>query len=255
MRANEIVAESAAVDLNEITRTRADDHPGNIERYQEPLKNLKPVPQNPDYYYHYDLFRGMDRLNLTGTDGQFTFYRKINNTTAEMIGYIKFRANNTDGLSQAIQVSNTAVDSEYRGRGVGLMMYGVVLGLGYTIVADESQTPQARRLWAKLAGMPGVTVRGLVEVPVQYTDPEQRIRYHPSTIEGIDGLLRGLRAEEIGHSGGRWTGYTIYHFPLRSQRGGAELGARGARLYTRDTGSDFDHDDDLFWGMYATMGQ
>lgn len=227
--------------ISEIKRSAA--MPGVVEKYQEPLSELTPVPRNPDYYYDLANFSGLDRLNFTNSDGQFTLYHKINDTTAEMIGYIKFRIHTLSGLPNAIQISNTGLHTEYRGRGFGLMMYNVMMGLGYTIIADESQTPQARKLWVKLANAPGVKVRGIVWVPKEYIDPELSKRYTPASISEINTLLKKINAHPMSQGTHR-RGYIAFEFPLQSN--GEELGADGARLYTNSSSEDY-----FFWGMYA----
>ena len=64
------------------------------------------------------------------------------------------------------QVSTITVHEDYRSRGIAKALYGIALSiLKFTLISGGSQTPGGRRNWMSLASIPGVEVKGLVEIP------------------------------------------------------------------------------------------
>ena len=63
------------------------------------------------------------------------------------------------------QVSTITVHEDYRSRGIAKALYGIALSiLKFTLISGGSQTPGGRRNWMSLASIPGVEVKGLVEI-------------------------------------------------------------------------------------------
>ena len=78
---------------------------------------------------------------------------------------INHRSDLEDVLPNSWSVDTIVTDPEYRGMGISKALYGIVLSiLKYTLVAGESQTPGGRLNWVSLSKIPGVTVKGLIEV-------------------------------------------------------------------------------------------
>jgi hypothetical protein len=240
--------------VNEIERYPADNTDNSAawasENAYEPVPGLKPVSQNSQYGYTFRKLSGVDRLNLTGTDMTFEFFH-VKDNLARYIGFLSFRETSARGLKNPIQVSNVVLDPSFRNWGVGMMMYGVVLGLGYTILADNSQTPQARKLWVRLWEQPGVTVRGIMDVLSSYVDPERDNSWNDEATQ-IKTQLRRIKAQSLlpfnrrRRYGDDWERYSFEVKPNKDQ---TELIAPGVSLY-RKSGRWDDYD---LIGLYATL--
>jgi GNAT superfamily N-acetyltransferase len=69
-------------------------------------------------------------------------------------------------LPNAFEVDAITTHEKYRGKGLGLALYGVALSeLKLTLVAGHMQTPGGRKNWLKLATIPGCEVLGYLFVP------------------------------------------------------------------------------------------
>lgn len=74
----------------------------------------------------------------------------------------------------ALQVSTIAVDKAYRGMGIAKSLYGIVLSiLKRPLVSGDSQTPGGQRNWLSLASIPGVEMKGVVEIPDDLLGPKK----------------------------------------------------------------------------------
>jgi pyrimidine deaminase RibD-like protein/GNAT superfamily N-acetyltransferase len=171
MRVQKPVAE---VELSEIQRTKADagddwESTGQLDS----VPNMKMVPGSDRYGYVLRQFAGQELLNFTGSDLAINFYdtKPEGSDKVLYIGYLQFRNFNAFGFKNGVQVSNVMLDRRYRGKDIGVMMYTTALQLGYTIVADDSQTAPARKLWIKLNQTPNVVVRGLTLIMRGEIDP------------------------------------------------------------------------------------
>ena len=81
------------------------------------------------------------------------------------------------------RVETVATDPDYRGRGLGLALYGIALSiLKLTLRAGKTQTRHGQAMWLKLDQIPGVEVRGLAKEPrKEYTArPEDQIVHKTS---------------------------------------------------------------------------
>ncbi len=59
-------------------------------------------------------------------------------------------------------VETVATDPDYRGRGLGLALYGIALSiLKLTLRAGDTQTKHGQAMWLKLNSISGVEVRGI----------------------------------------------------------------------------------------------
>lgn len=240
--------------VNEIERypsdSDSDDTQSHREKYER-VPNLKPVPQNPQYGYTFNQLKGSDLLNLTGTDMTLELYH-IKNNLARYIGFLNFRRTSSRGLRNPIQVSNVYLEKEFRKWGVGLMMYGIILGLGYTIVADASQTPQARKLWVRLWNQPGVIVRGMIDVLSSYVDPDEDNDWN-NEAKRIKSQLKRIKAQPLQDFNRRRSQYgddwERYSFEVQPKPDGSELTGPGISIYKSN--SYYDDYDSV--GLYATL--
>lgn len=68
-------------------------------------------------------------------------------------------------FKNALKVGSITVDEDYRGRGLAKALYGIVLSImKKTLVAGGEQTPGGRRNWLSIASIPGVEVKGFVQI-------------------------------------------------------------------------------------------
>ena len=235
--------------ISEIQRQQSDTQPLHMEVDYESVAGLNPVPQNPEYAY--TIANVSDQLSLVQADTSVEFYH-VKNDGARFIGFINLRRIAHRGLKNPVQVSNVALDSDFRNRGVGLMMYGVILGLGHTIVADDSQTSESRKLWVRLWNMPGVTVRGMIDVLSSYVDPEKDNSWN-NEAKQIKSQLKRIKAQPLQDFNRRRDRYgdewERYSFEVMPKTDGSELAAPGISIYSRN--SSYDDYDPV--GLYATM--
>ena len=241
--------------INEIGRNPQE--PGDnreTDDVYEPVAGLIPVPQNPQYAYTRSK---AEQLSLVQADHNFEFYH-IKNGGARYIGYLQVRDYRHAGLNlrNPVQVSNIYLTPQFRKWGVGMMMYGVVLGRGHTIFADATQTPAARRLWVRLLQQPNVSVRGVMQVSKDTIEEMNDEDYTPYDSEErqLQRLLKRSDTQFITNRNRSWDRYDNWEmlsFAVRPRADGTELEAPGISIYKK-------HDWHDEWdpvGLYATMSQ
>jgi len=106
---------------------------------------------------------------------------------------IEYSIGYSDIFPNPYVVNTVAVLNKYRGQGYGMALYGIALTeLKFTLIAGDSQTPASRRSWVNLASIPGVEVKGIVEISDEKFDD-----YDLDTNDVIDNIMR-LGAQHIG---------------------------------------------------------
>ena len=223
--------------LGEIQRTPSE---GPVTDKDEPRtarlpKGIKTVPGAPNLGYQFEGGPGQMRSMFTGASHELFLYDLKNSA---QIGWLTLREAGTFPLPKSFQVANAQIYDAYRGRGLGQSLYGVALKvLGLTIVADETQTPEARRLWVNLHGVPGVNIRGWINFMAEDVFPEfdkfnmNNTRANQRQIARLQGLQtpRPLSPPRNQFD-------TVYFdFPVQSGPDGQELQAAEnlAAIYTR----------------------
>jgi hypothetical protein len=239
--------------IHEISRTKSTGTNDDIEfdERDKKLKGAKPVPGDNRFVYIIEKLSGLDRAGWGGgTDFRVYFYDKstANKDGSSLIAWMGFRYIEISGINNTIQVSNVVLDTRYRGQGVGILMYTTLLQKGYVIVADESQTPQARKLWVKLNQTPGVQVNGVIELMRVDFDLEVANQYtYVEQVKANQKKLRSLKAQPlVDYSEWDRGDYVPFTFPVKSMAGGKELGATGVKLYHSE-----DNEPDDFLYLYA----
>lgn len=153
---------------------------------------LKKLPGNNSYYYSFD------NNNMVIWNDKLKPIAALSVNRVDQDFYSFFPIQNSYG------VNAIGVLKEYQGQNLAKSLYGLVLlpppiGLGGTLVSDESQTLGGRRNWASLTRIPGVEVTGYVSFSINYPD-----------MELVDDLL--------GRVGGVYLGenkYNVYYqFPI-----------------------------------------
>jgi GNAT superfamily N-acetyltransferase len=117
--------------------------------------------------------------------------------------------------ANAWEVEGIVVDPDYRGRALGLALYGLALSeLKLTLKAGKTQTRHGRAMWLKLNQIPGVEIRGVTR--------SRRKQYKPSA--GNEILAQNQQ-------------YVWYTFPVEAGSRSMRSGQRGVALYGYDTPS------------------
>lgn len=187
-------------------------------------KRIKMVPGNKRYGYTF----GIHRSEYTGSSQAVFLYDLKNAKNPITVGYLALRPTSFV-FPKSYAVANVAVGSQYRGQGLGQILYIIATKLlGLTIVADETQTPQARRLWVHLHQVPGMEVSGYASVFA--SDWAEYPDVYDLDADKLIKILKRINAQIIG----RKRGQIILGFPVIGGPNGKELQSvnRGLQLYS-----------------------
>lgn len=213
---------------------------------------VKPVQGAPQLGYLFSGGRGQMASAFTGADHQLRLYDLKRRA---YIGYLALRSYGAFPLPRSMQVANTRIEDAYRGQGLGQSLYGVVLKeLGIIIVADDTQTPEARRLWANLSRIPGVSVKGWISFNASDLDVDRDLSGNAKTnlrkIARLQGLGPGQNPRPLLQPRGAYDS-VYFDFPVQSGAGGVELQAAEnlAAIYTKYHPEDNRRNYDV--GLYA----
>jgi len=114
------------------------------------FKKLKPVPDDQDLRY-----------GIIPKDEVHHYHVVIVNSADRIIGDLALAGGKDFPLQPAYTVEFVTVDEEYRGMGIGNLLYKIALrDQGIQLIAGESQTVGGRRNWISLSKTPGVTISG-----------------------------------------------------------------------------------------------
>ena len=235
--------------VQEIQRTpqQKSDNWSSTETHKE-VEGLQMVPGSDRYGYVDYAYSNQERLNLVGADKAITFYDTKPEGGGDIlyIGYLEFRNIRFHGTKKAVQVSNVSLDKRYRGKGIGTMMYTTALQLGYTIIADETQTPSSRRMWVNLSQTPGVSVKGIIKISKKYVDVENTDRWNVETAKKNRNKLEKIGAKPLAPIE-KYGSFDLvpFVFTVAPGKDGKELAAQGLKLYT--SGEDIED----FISIYA----
>ena len=113
----------------------------------------------------------------------------------QLIGKLSVLAERYFPIPNAVSVSAITVDEKYRGRGIAKALYNIVLTvLKRPLLAGDSQTPSGRKMWVSLASMPGVEVKGYIELNIFDLEKSSQAD------KNIDTIMRKLGGQYIGQS-------------------------------------------------------
>ena len=208
--------------------------------------NVKPVPGAPNLGYVLQGGSGQTISAFTGASHRLVLFDLKRSAT---IGWLSLRPMRFP-IPKSMQVANAMIYDAYRGQGLGQSLYGVAIKLlGFTIVADETQTPEARRLWNNLHGIPGVSVRGWINFFAQDVIPKFD-KYGMNDTKRNQKRIAQLHAEQLNSPKDEHD-MVYFGFPVQSGPGGEELQAaeKFAAIYTRYHPEDNPRDFDV--GLYA----
>jgi GNAT superfamily N-acetyltransferase len=175
--------------ITEIERLSKDDYTGGkdeLEIYQTPgEKKLVPLPGNRELSYSIKADRDGTRQFIFIVDpkaktskpvrGRYEYrdefekrfakwQKNPNQVAPKIVAKLSIESFNSP-IPNAVQVGSITVDEDYRGRGLARSLYGIVLYImKKTLVAGNEQTPGGRRNWVSLTNIPGVEVKGFVQI-------------------------------------------------------------------------------------------
>lgn len=133
----------------------------------------------------------------------------------QLIGRLNIHPAEDFPLPGAVMVNTITVDEDYRGRGIAKALYGIVLSImKLPLIAGYSQTPAGARNWVSLSKIPGVEIKGYIQVP-----EDMFMDSNEATDEIIDTLMGKIGAEFIGKK----SNTEYFSFDVSPNKGGTEL--------------------------------
>lgn len=192
--------------ITEIERLNKDSYTGGkreLNDYKSPeKKQLKPLPGGSGFMY------ATKPSSYSGTTYIFiidpkhvenTLSRQPSESVAEFIkrakevqrtGVVKPQpkviaklsvSDFSSSIPNAVQVGSITVDEDYRGMGLAKALYGIVLSImKKTLIAGGEQTPGGRRNWLSLVSIPGVEIKGFVQIDIE------NVEFDPADFKGSD---------------------------------------------------------------------
>jgi hypothetical protein len=147
-------------------------------------------------------------------------------------GFLSLRSAPWFPIKNSYQVANVGLDGEYRGQGLGQNLYGIAMKLlGMTIVADDTQTPQARSSWLRLSQVPGVSINGYASL---FSD-DWALRNNRSEIyDDSAARLIGALSKAGGQVLGKTSDFVYVSFPVGANADQTELQSiqKGIAIYS-----------------------
>ena len=240
-------------DLQEIQRTKGDEEGLSTKGQnwgKETLSKIKMLPGSQRFGYTAGAAGGAASF-LTNADTIIELFDvKHPQDGLRKAGFLSLRSAPWFPIKNSYQVANVGLDSEYRGTGLGQSLYGIAMKLlKMTIVADDTQTPQARSSWLRLSQVPGVAINGYASL---FSD-EWAQRNNPDEIYD-DSALRLIRA--LSRAGGQVIGknsdFVYVSFPVGANADKGELQAiqKGIAVYS----SQHPEEGGTTNGLYARWG-
>lgn len=200
--------------LNEIERLSKDMYTGGkgeLEDYKTPgNKKLKPLPGGSGFMYAIEPGRyGGSNIFIVDPNyvetqpvmGRYEYRSEFeqrfakwkknpNKSEPRIVANLSVDAFNSP-IPNSVQVGAITVDEDYRGKGLAKALYGIVLTImKKTLIAGSSQTPGGRKNWMSLASIPGVEVKGFVQLD---TD---EVEFNPADYPDIPVYQRAMKKRE-----------------------------------------------------------
>ena len=178
MRAIEFIIEIMNIDPSTYAGGKSAIDTGNVSQPVDAAQ-LKPLPGGSGLMYEVK----------HESNGQYIIRILSKN---DVIGELIVVSDKSLPINNAVQVNTITVDEAHRGQGIAKSLYGIVLSiLKLTLLAGRGQTPGGRRNWLSLANVPGVDVKGWVELYDSDLEDEQN----------IDDVMGKLGGQYIGKKG------------------------------------------------------
>lgn len=204
------------------------------ERFRN-VPDLKMIPVSDRYGYREHKFSDEEKLKSATADKAIYFYdTKPYGGQILYIGHLQFKDYNGQHVASnnPVQVSEVLLDYRYNERDLGLTMYITALQLGYSIIADRTQTAQSAKLWFKLNQNPKVQVRGIIKLMRNDVDTRFAKRTTLRDIEGNKNKLARLGASAlVPMESLDQFDFVPYEFPVQLGRENAETILKATNFY------------------------
>lgn len=168
---------------------------GEFSTMSVPNKLLD-IPGNSKYQY----------FNTEGSNSKSIYLVDIaalNKGKGRLVGKLSLYNAAWFPLDNTYQVDTITTDEDYRGKGLGMVMYGIALSImKLNLLAGELQTPDGRKQWLKLASIPGCEVTGYAMVNDSTFDGKKA--------EAVKDAIMSIGADYIGQ--GRHKPFGKWHF-------------------------------------------
>lgn len=198
--------------VNEIQRLHKYDYEGGKEELygikKPDKKAAKPLPGGSGFEYAItkNSYSGMTTIVIIDPDAP------AKDTGSEIVAKLSLYDYKEQPFKNAVKVSSITVDEDYRGKGLAKALYGIVLTImKKTLVAGGEQTPGGRKNWLSLASIPGVEVKGFVQVPkeeVTYRKPGDFYGYGDAAVSRAHDNLMKMGGQYLGKS--KWSEYWAF---------------------------------------------
>jgi hypothetical protein len=234
MRAIEVIREIQRIGSD---KPRSDNRQPDVKPKMP--SDLKAIPGAKTMAYRV----GKPGVSLTGATREIELWDLHDK---DMIGWLQLKPTKFP-MPNSVAVANVLVSNRYRGQGLGQSLYGVATKiLGYTIVSDDTQTPEARKMWVYLSKIPGMEIAGWLDIMRRSIDPEEaRNEYDDRDIKRYQALIAKLQGLAPGQAPvpmprQKYGSYVYYSFPVVAGPDGKELEAaqKVVAIYTREHPED-----------------
>ena len=168
------VAEGSLTEIENFKQSHFRGGKDTLDRYSTPgKKHLRALPGGSDLMYSIT-------SDAYGTDVHIVDPGIPGITKPSIVASLSL----TKGvIPDSVQVGSITVDEDYRGRGLAKALYGIVLTImKKTLISGSSQTPGGRRNWLSLASIPGVEIKGLLDL---YNFQLEKVRQVDNTIDQL----------------------------------------------------------------------
>jgi GNAT superfamily N-acetyltransferase len=161
------VAEGSLTEIENIDQSQYRGGKDTLDRYSTPgKKHLRALPGGSDLMYSItsDAYGSYVHIVDPGIPGI---------TKPSIVASLSL----VKGvIPDSVQVGAITVDEDYRGRGLARALYGIVLTImKKTLISGSSQTPGGRRNWLSLASIPGVEIKGLLDLAYFQLDKSRQV--------------------------------------------------------------------------------
>ena len=205
MKAKEFVTEIYKIQKGEFTPDKS-----HMNKYDQiPGLKTKSLPGGSGL--HYSVNKDGDTLGIYIVD--------FSSGAGDIIGQLDLSRYHQFPIKNAWQVDSIVVDPEYRGRGIGQSLYGVILSiLKYPLVSGFDQTSGGQKSWLNLASIPGVEIKGYVPINDNYFDVDpERPDYEEKKFKRFLNNIMNMGGEYLGKSA------TSHYFAFDVESGTGKL--------------------------------
>jgi hypothetical protein len=201
----------------------------NKKTLSSTLKDLKPVPDNPELKY-----------GILPKDDEGNYNIIIFNDSNHMIGSLNLHPVEQFPLQPAFTVGFVTVSEDWRGMGIANTLYKIALrDLNIKLLAGEQQTAGGRKNWIGLSKTPGVTISGWGWVEKMSTDGlSNEVKQDVIDIQKkFEKSMAAVGAKSLGLHDAKtqWTRkptkYHWYLFPVHAGEKEFKVKSRSIKIY------------------------